>query len=120
MDAGAAGIDNGSMGHSDRDERSGSQWLRAISAYLEYRTGDAWRRLSDPSQRWDPERLWYLNGIRAIHSIGCGPLPHGVRSTSNIDLGEIPRLSPSLKKPPAVASPGRIQAARRRRGARVA
>lgn len=50
------------------DRRSRSQWLRSIAAYLEYKTGDSWRRLSDPAQRWDPDRLWYLNGIDLMHT----------------------------------------------------
>ena len=55
-----------SLNDSLADRRSGAQWLRAIAAYLEYKTGDSWRRLSDRAQRWDPERLWYVDGVRFI------------------------------------------------------
>jgi len=60
---------------SERDRRSGGQWLRAILSYLEFGAGDAWRRLSDPEQRNSPERLWYLGGIRTINGIEtCQPV----------------------------------------------
>lgn len=61
----------------DRDARSSLQWLRAILGRLECGSGDCWRRLSDPIQRNDPEREWYLNGIRLIKPIiACSsPLP---------------------------------------------
>jgi len=51
---------------SPREKRDRSQWLRAITAYLNFQSGDAWRRLSDPAQRWDPDRLWYQNGLYCL------------------------------------------------------
>lgn len=59
-----------SMDDLERDRRSGGQWLRSIKAYLEFGAGNAWRRMSDPVQRWSPEREWYLNGIRCLNGIG--------------------------------------------------
>jgi len=59
--------DKRSMSDAERDRRSAGQWIRAIQAYLEWRTGDAWRRGSD---RNSPERWWYINGIRCLNEIG--------------------------------------------------
>lgn len=60
------------MDDPERDRRTGPQWLRSTLAYLEFRAGSSWRR-----DRWQPERLYYLDGIRAIHSllIATSPLP---------------------------------------------
>lgn len=52
----------------ERDRRTSGQWLRAVRAYLEFGSGDAWRRGSD---RNNPARIWYVNGIRCLNSIGC-------------------------------------------------
>jgi len=52
---------------TERDRRFQSQWLRSIVAYLEFRTGDGWRRLTDPNQRWNHDRLDYLDAIRIIN-----------------------------------------------------
>lgn len=57
------------MNDSERDGRSGGQWIRATKAYLEFGAGDAWRRLSDPEQRNSPERAWYLGGIQTMNGI---------------------------------------------------
>ena len=55
-----------SSNDSQKEKRDRSQWLRAITAYLNFQSGDAWRRLSDPGQRWDPDRLWYQNGLYCL------------------------------------------------------
>jgi hypothetical protein len=55
------------MDDSERDRRSGRQWLKAVNAYLEYMTGDAWRR---GSERNSPERWYYLDAIRWLNGIG--------------------------------------------------
>ena len=48
--------DSSSMSDEERDRRTPGQWLRAVRAYLDFMTGDAWRRTSD---RFNPERVWY-------------------------------------------------------------
>jgi len=63
------------MDDNARDRRTEAQWLRSIIAYLEFRSGTAWRRLSNPQQRNHPERWWYLNGIRCVQSILAGQDP---------------------------------------------
>lgn len=67
--------DNPCMSDEQRSLRTGGQWLRAINAYLNWRTGDSWRRPSDPRQRWDPERLEYLDAIRLLNGIGLASVP---------------------------------------------
>lgn len=89
-----------SMSDKERDSRTGPQWLRAIRAYCEFGTGDAWRRLGDGGQRSAPERLWYLSGLRLINSILAGaqaqeaPRPQLVntRPADDLLLAEIARL----------------------------
>lgn len=83
------------MDDAERDRRSGSQWLRSILSYLEFRSGDMWRRMSDPAQRQHPERLWYLNGIRQISSlIACSPpSPKLQLLTRQTDYQRIPALA---------------------------
>jgi hypothetical protein len=56
---------------SERDRRSGSQWLRSIKGYLEWRAGLAWRRGED---RNSPERWQYLDALRLLNGIGR-PVP---------------------------------------------
>lgn len=56
-------------GDAERDKRTRAQWLRAILAYLEFRSGSSWRRLSDPAQRWAPERMYYLEGYWAVSNV---------------------------------------------------
>jgi hypothetical protein len=81
---------------NERDKRTGSQWLKAVLAYLEFRTGDSWRRLSDPAQRWSPDRIWYLNGIGAIYDVMHGRVPVPDPSTDK-----------KLPQPVRRATPGR-------------
>lgn len=57
----------------EKDNRSGTQWLKSVLAYCEFRAGAPWRRLSEPSQRWNAERLWYLNGVRAVNDVLHAP-----------------------------------------------
>ena len=52
-----------------RELRTGPQWLRALTAYLDFKTGDSWRRLSDPAQRRDPDRVWYLDGLTFLQNL---------------------------------------------------
>lgn len=54
----------------ERDRRSGPQWLKSISDYLKWRAGMAWRRSSDRS---NPNRLWYLNGVRCVQDVMYAP-----------------------------------------------
>jgi hypothetical protein len=61
--------DNEGMTDASRDSRSANQWLRSIVAYLEFRTGDRWRRLSDPRDRWDQTRVDYVDAIRLINGL---------------------------------------------------
>jgi hypothetical protein len=61
--------DNRSMSDQERDRRTAGQWLRAIHAYLEWQTGDSWRRGSD---RNSPERWAYIDAIRCLNEIGVG------------------------------------------------
>jgi hypothetical protein len=58
------------MDDEERDRRTASQWLRSINAYLEFRAGTAWRRCGD---RFHPERLWYVNGIRYLNGLDLVP-----------------------------------------------
>lgn len=66
---------------SERDGRTANQWLKSVVAYLEFRTGDAWRRSSNPKDRWSPDRLYYLDAIRLVNSVRGYPdfLPAPVR-----------------------------------------
>lgn len=43
--------------------RTGKQLYRSVCAYLEWRAGITWR---DSSQRFDAERLYYLNGLSTL------------------------------------------------------
>lgn len=77
------------MEDSERDRRSGPQWLKAVRSYLQFQSGDSWRRLSDPLQRNSPERIWYLNGIRRLNSLGaghCAALPTRLLEKKTDDL----------------------------------
>lgn len=49
---------------AERDRRTAEQWRRSILQYLEFRAGEPWRHLGDPSQRFSAERHWYLNAYR--------------------------------------------------------
>lgn len=51
---------SGYSGVSDleRDGRTGREWINAIRDYLRFRSGDAWRRLSDPVHRIGHRREW--------------------------------------------------------------
>lgn len=81
--------EHSAMSDTERDKRTGGQWLRAITSYCEFRAGDAWRRLSDPNQRNAPERLWYLGGIRTLNGIKVSaplePRPQLVADSSASD-----------------------------------
>lgn len=54
----------------ERDSRNGRQWLFAVRDYLKFRAGLAWRRSSD---RFNPNRLWYMNGLRCIQDVLYAP-----------------------------------------------
>jgi hypothetical protein len=79
------------MTDAERDRRSGLQWLRSILSYLEFSSGQAWRRLSDPEQRWHPERLWYLDGIRAVQTLLASPTPTQTfeKKTDDVRIGRL-------------------------------
>lgn len=53
-------------GRGLQDKRTARQWINSVVAYLHWRAGDPWRNLSEGSQRWNPERLEYLDAIRAV------------------------------------------------------
>ena len=55
------------LGCAVREKRTGVQWVKSVIGYLEWRAGESWRRLSDPEQRFDPERWDYLAAARAVH-----------------------------------------------------
>jgi hypothetical protein len=55
------------MNDEARDRRTGGQWLRSVRAYLEFRSGDSWRRGED---RNAPERWYYIDGLRTLNGIG--------------------------------------------------
>ncbi len=57
----------------EKDNRCGLAWLKSILAYCEFRAGASWRRLSDPAQRWSADRMWYLNGVRAVNDLIHAP-----------------------------------------------
>lgn len=67
-----AGQSNPPVGESERDRRSGSQWLKSIHAYLEFRAGESWRRLESPAQRNSPDRWEYLEAIRFLNDLTSG------------------------------------------------
>jgi len=85
---------------SERDGRTGRQWLLAVRSYLEFCCGDAWRRPSDPSHRHSPERWWYLNGIRTLN---------GVQSASQVPCIHIVHR-PDPADPRAIALAARSRA----------
>jgi hypothetical protein len=49
--------------------RTGAQWLRSIQAYLLFRAGTGWRRMSDMKQRTHPQYTEYLLAARLITDI---------------------------------------------------
>lgn len=56
----------------ERELRTGPQWLRQIRKYCEYRAGLAWRFSAD---RFSPNRIWYMNGIRCVQDVLHAPEP---------------------------------------------
>lgn len=56
----------------ERDLRTGRQWLLAIQSYCKFRAGLAWRRSHD---RFNPNRVWYTNGIRCVQDVISAPEP---------------------------------------------
>jgi hypothetical protein len=58
-----------------RDARTGDQWLRSVIAYLEFRSGDSWRRLCFKNQRDSPERWEALDAIRLLQELRYAPEP---------------------------------------------
>ena len=59
----------------ERDRRTPGQWLRAVRAYLEFRSGNAWRRMSDQREWWSPERLYYVGAIRFLNELDAAARP---------------------------------------------
>lgn len=55
-----------------QEERTGAQVLRSVLAYLAWRAGSPWRRLSDPKQRNANERWEYLEAARLVRSVYYG------------------------------------------------
>lgn len=79
------------------DGRTGAQWLKAAIAYCNFRAGDAWRSLSNPVQRTDECRWWYLGGARLLLSVlhappARPPLQVAYSPTPSIAELEIARL----------------------------
>jgi hypothetical protein len=67
----AAGTQNAvprCMDDSERDQRTGLQWLKVVNSYLEFMSGNAWRR--GLTERNSPERWYYLDAIRWLNGIG--------------------------------------------------
>lgn len=100
------------MEDADRARRSGSQWLRAITSYLEFRTGDSWRRLSDRQQRESEDRLWYLNGLREIMPILAGREPAGISLVPVVADQAINRKTDDLRTAKLLKLP-RVELAKR-------
>lgn len=93
------------MDDSERDCRTGSQWMRSVKAYLSWRAGESWRRSSG---RWAPERWAYLDALRLLNGIGlafASPTPTSCRAdtpapdslpSSTALVNELMRLKPEL------------------------
>jgi hypothetical protein len=62
------------MEDSERDHRTGDQWLRSVIAYLEFRAGDSWRNLSNQKLRNSPVRWEALDAIRLIKEVRYAPV----------------------------------------------
>jgi hypothetical protein len=69
------------------DGRTGLQWLNSVKAYLKWRSGDSWRRMSDLQQRNAAERWNYLDALRLITDVSY---------SDTVDSEQKPRL---LTKP---------------------
>lgn len=54
---------------SEKDRRTGRQWIDEAKAYLQFMEGKAERLNHD---RWDPLRWWYLDGVRFLNDWGYG------------------------------------------------
>jgi hypothetical protein len=95
----------------ERDLRNGRQWLFSIRAYCKFRAGLAWRRSSD---RFNPNRLWYMNGIRCVQDVLYAPdkspqlvLPciDGVNCSTEFERGLAAQSRPILVNRLMAASP---------------
>lgn len=60
---------------AERDLRSGDQWLQSAIAYLEFRSGKAWRKIYRADQRWNATRWYYLDAIRLLGGLRLLPAP---------------------------------------------
>lgn len=70
--------------------RTGNQWLRSVSAYLQWRAGEPWRQLGRPDQRNSPARWDYLHAVRLIET-----LRHAPAECDKPKPIEVPRPHPS-------------------------
>lgn len=81
---------SGAFERAEVDGRTGLQWLKAAIAHCDCHAGTAWRRLSDPRQRYAPERLFWLEVIRLLTDVlladpqeirlhSASPLLHPIR-----------------------------------------
>jgi len=84
---------------AERDKRTGTQWRLSILAYLEYRSGEAWRAAAGSDQRFNVERLWYLQAIAEIQG-NMGAVSGTVNPPAPIAVSDDAR-STSLKEPKA-------------------
>lgn len=69
-------FDLSTIEQSERDARTGDQWILAVIAYLEWRSGSAWRKLHVPAQRWSPVRWEYLDAMRIMLQARYSTKPH--------------------------------------------
>ena len=62
-------------GPCEVDGRTGQQWFKSIMSYLEWRSGQPWRRVAD---RFNPTANYYLHGLRTARDAFNGRLRHPV------------------------------------------
>lgn len=56
------------MGQQHRANRTPDQIIRSVISYLEWRAGESWLNFSDRSQRFDQDRLDYLEALRVVQT----------------------------------------------------
>lgn len=76
------------------DGRKAHQWIASVQAYLEWRAGDSWRPVS---QRFHPEREYYVCGYRTLMQAWLGPEPAAKRLPQPIPFPAKPAYKPKRR-----------------------
>jgi hypothetical protein len=90
---------------SERDLRSGDEWLLSVISYCEWRAGTSWRKLHRSGQRDNETRWYYKHAVRLLLTLRYSPEPGDATAAELqyiLDGAKLPPRKPASRHLPSL------------------